>query len=176
MARLTTQEQILIELKKQNALLEEQLRPQREEERRRELWKQEQEDKYKLERELNQSRRVIAERHLKIQSIYALLESFSNARCPIDTNNYMGDAGITPHQHEEIRKWREGQSASKLKVEEELTQLHVSEAKHLTKLRKYYKPHIYTGYIESFIRELRAKTQWELVSHLKNPWGFRVRL
>ena len=30
MAELTTQEQILIELKKQNALLEEQLRPQRE--------------------------------------------------------------------------------------------------------------------------------------------------
>ena len=177
MAHLTTQEQILIQLKKQNALLEEQLRPQREEELRRELWRQEQEDNYNLERELNHSRRVIAERHLKILSAYSLKESLSNQRCPIDTNNYMGSAGITPHQHEEIRKWREGLSASKLKVEEDLKQLHESEAKHLTKLRKYYKPHIYAVYIKQFIEsELHGHSCKQIEDALKCLYRFRVRL
>jgi len=177
MANLSTNEQILIELKKQNALLEEQLRPQREEERRRELWRQRQEDNRKLECELNRSRRVIAERHLKILGAHENLKSLSNQRCPIDTNNYMGDAGITPHQREEIRKWNEQALANKLKIEEDLKQLHESENKHLTKLRKYYRPDVYAHYINRFINEIRQTSIWKIADDLKRPYSFiRVRL
>ena len=178
MAHLTTQEQILIQLKKQNALLEEQLRPQREEERRRELWRQEQEENYKLERELNHSRRVIAERHLKIQSAYSLRESLSKQICPIVVSlqdRWNREESIA-NQCEEVRKWNDGLSASKLKVEEELKQLHESEAKQLAKLRKYYKPHIYADYIERFIKKIRQQSHWDLEDALKSPYMFRVRL
>lgn len=178
MAHLTTQEQILIQLKKQNALLEEQLRPQREEERRRELWRQEQEENYKLERELNHSRRVIAERHLKILSAYRLRESLSNQRCPIvmSCQPRWNMEEHAANQAEEARKWHEEFATKKLKVEEELKQLHESEAKQLAKLRKYYKPHIYADYIERFIKKIRQQSHWDLEDALKSPYMFRVRL
>jgi hypothetical protein len=177
MSSYSTQERILIELKKQNALLEEQLRPQREEERRRELWRQEQEDNRKLESELNRSRRIIAERHLEILGAYESLKTLSNQTCPIDTRNYMGDAGITPHQREEIRKWREEAATNKLKVEEELRKLHESENKHLTKLRKFYTTDVYTHYIKRFIDEIRQRSIWQISDDLKRSFGFiKVRL
>lgn len=177
MAELSVNEQILIELKRQNALLEEQLRPQREAERRRELLRQEQEDKCKLESGLNCSRRIIAKRYFEILGKHESLKTLSNQNCPIDTRNYMGYAGITPHQHEEIRKWREKAASEKLKLEEELRQLQESEAKHLTELSKFYTPDVYDRYIKRFIDyELRQRSHQQIADDLKRPYSFRVRL
>jgi hypothetical protein len=178
MAGLSTQERILIELKKQNALLEEQLRPQREEERRRELWRQEQEDNRKLECELNRSRRIIAERHLNILGAHENLKSLSNQRCPItiDLREGWNREERIQHQCEEARKWNEQALANKLKIEEDLKELHESENKHLTKLRKYYRPDVYAHYINRFINEIRQRSIWQISDDLKRPYSFKVRL
>lgn len=99
MAELSTQEQILIELKRQNALLEEQLRPQREADARK------------------KNTSLIEEEKKKVNSATRNLWSLYNKKAELDNIAWLARNrickgprfanGMTPYIAEEIRKTKE---------------------------------------------------------------------
>lgn len=104
-----TQAQILRELKRQNALLEEQLAPQREQKRKEE----EQERREEAHRiRIKKRREWEREREIQNLKLTKLRDEICSNRGQIEhlerqwyrhQSNYMGSAGITPYEHEQAR-------------------------------------------------------------------------
>ena len=123
------------------------------EECRIELWRQEQEKYYKLEREMKCSRRILNERRLRIRGVTESLITLSNQKCHIaqSCQPRWNMEEYNANQYKEILKWHEEKASEKLKLEEELRQLQESEVKQLTKLKKFYKPDVYDRYIKGLL-------------------------
>lgn len=159
MSELSTQERILIELKKQNALLEEQVKPQRREQLYYEKRKFCGQYATYLVNKINPDRKEIFHIGIKLVQKKWNLEGWDNAVCPVNTNNYMGSAGISEGELRQIQEWRE----TRVKEKEDLKQEIINIEKELDKLlntmrvkymekkpdEKWYK-HYILGFAEYF--------------------------
>jgi hypothetical protein len=150
MAELSVQEQILIELKKQNALLEEQLRPQREADARKkaEDIKREKYKQAQMKHEAN------------VDKLTAIVKSYRQTRNSIESRisqpypsfpNYMGDAGLSPYERQQISDWRE----ASVKIPEQLAEVEKTYNMKLEEVLSTYSDKgrkYYYDYIQKHIR------------------------